>query len=494
MGIKLNYRTKTKIITMARAKLSEKIGYGFGDFASSMFWKIFSYYLPIFYSDVFGLSTAHAATLLLITKLYDAVSDPLMGIIADRTNTKWGKYRPYLLWIAIPFALIGTFSFFVPDAGYSTKHIYAYVMYILMMTVYTAINVPYGAMLGVVTDDSKEKSVFSSFRMFFAYVGSFVAMGIFLLFEKMVIGQPVLVDGVPKLDDAGNAVLAKGVGDAAPMQWTLVVGIVAIICAILFICSFLLTREHVKVEKPKGEKQSIRKDLSALLHNGPWWLLLGAAIGQLLCGSIRGGAAAYYFANILEANIWLTCAIYLIIGEIGQMMGVVLAVPFSVKYGKRNTFVGAMAAVIVFSTLIWFIPVDTAAGLLLLVALQILVSLAIGVSAPLTWSMFADVADYSELKNNSASTGLIFSSSSMAQKFGGAIGAWLLLTIIGAFGYNKDLAVQAPETLGAIKAVMSWIPAVGALISIGFLSLYPLTTAKMKEIQTELSAKRLSSV
>ena len=462
------------------AKLSEKIGYGLGDFASSMFWKIFSYYLPIFYSDVFGLKPVHAATLLLITKLYDAVSDPVMGIIADRTDTKWGKYRPYLLWMAIPFAVIGILSFYVPGASYGFKHVYAYVMYILMMTAYTAVNVPYGAMLGVMTDDSKEKSVFSSFRMFFAYIGSFIAMGIFWVFEKSIIGK----------ENAAGKII-KGVGDADPMSWTLVVAIVAAMCALLFIGCFLLTREHVKVEKKESTGgASIKEDLKALAGNGPWWLLLGAAIGQLLCGSIRGGAAAYYFANILDTNIFLTCAVYLTIGEIAQMIGVTFAVPLSEKIGKRNTFMLALAVVIAFSCAIWFVPVHSAAGVWVLIALQILVSLAFGISAPLTWSMFADVADYSELKNGGASTGLIFSSSSMAQKFGGALGGFLLLALLGAFGYDKGLDVQAPQTLGAIKAMMSFIPAIGAALGIVFLSFYPLTTARMKDIQAQLAEKR----
>ena len=462
------------------AKLSEKIGYGFGDMSSSMFWKIFSYYLPIFYSDVFGLKPVHAATLLLVTKLYDAVSDPVMGIIADRTDTKWGKYRPYLLWIAVPFAVIGVLSFYVPNAGYSLKHVYAYLMYILMMTAYTAINVPYGAMLGVVTADSKEKSVFSSFRMFFAYVGSFIAMGIFWLFEKSIIGTT---------NSAGKVV--KGVGDADPMKWTMIVAVVAVMCALLFILCFLMTREHVKIErKSREEGASVKDDLKALVSNGPWWLLLGAAIGQLLCGSIRGGAAAYYFANILGANIFLTCAVYLTIGEIAQMAGVAFAVPLSERIGKRNTFILAMVAVVVFSSLIWFVPTGAVSGIWWLVALQVLVSLAIGVSAPLTWSMFADVADYSELRHGNNSTGLIFSSSSMAQKFGGAIGGFLLLSLLGVFGYDKDLAVQAPRTLDAIKAMMSFVPAIGAVISVVFLSLYPLTTERMKGIQEELKVKR----
>ena len=462
------------------AKLSEKIGYGFGDFASSMFWKIFSYYLPIFYSDVFGLKPVHAATLLLVTKLYDAISDPVMGIIADRTETKWGKYRPYLLWMAIPFAVIGILSFYVPGGSYGFKHVYAYLMYILMMTAYTAVNVPYGAMLGVMTDDSREKSVFSSFRMFFAYVGSFIAMGIFWLFEKSVIGTT---------NAAGKVV--KGVGDANPATWTFVVAIVAGLCAVLFVLCFLMTREHVKIEKPATPGAgSIKQDLKALVTNGPWWLLLGAAIGQLLCGSIRGGAAAYYFANILDASVLVTCAVYLTIGEIAQMVGVAFAVPFSEKFGKRNTFIASLVVVIVFSCAIWFIPLGSASAIWWLLAMQIMVSLSFGVAAPLTWSMFADVADYSELKHGANSTGLIFSSSSMAQKFGGAIGGFLLLSLLGVFGYDKSLDVQAPQTLTAIRAMMSFVPAIGAAIGILFLSFYPLTSARMKDIQAQLQARR----
>ena len=459
------------------AKLSEKIGYGFGDMSSSMFWKIFSYYLPIFYSDVFGLTPAHAATLLLITKIYDAISDPVMGLIADRTQTKWGKYRPYLLWMAIPFAVIGILSFYVPNASYSVRHVYAYVMYILMMTVYTAVNVPYGAMLGVVTADSKEKSVFSSFRMFFAYIGSFIAMGIFWLFEKSVIGTV-----------NSKGVTVRGVGDADPMKWTMVVSIIAALCAILFILAFLLTREHVQVER-KAESSSVKDDLKALLHNSPWWLLLGAAIGQLLFNSIRGGAAAYYFANILGADILVTCAVFLTLGEIGQMLGVTLAVPVSEKIGKKNAFMLSLSSVAVLSCVIWFLP-PTAGGVWALLVLQVLISVLFGLSAPLTWSMFADVADYSEYTTGSNSTGLIFSSSSMAQKFGGAIGGFILLMVLGACGYDKDLVQQAPETLNAIKALMSFIPAAGALLGLLSLSFYPLTPARMKEIQTGLEERR----
>ena len=218
------------------------------------------------------------------------------------------------------------------------------------------------------------------------------------------------------------------------MKWTMIVTVVAVMCAILFFLCFAMTREHVKVEKKEGSGSSINNDLKALVTNAPWWRLLGAAIGQLLCSSIRGGAAAYYFANILGANIFLTCAVYLTIGEISQMLGVAFAVPFSERIGKRNTFIFAMVAVVIFSCLIWFIPAGTT-GVWWLIILQVLVSLAFGLSAPLTWSMFADVADYSELKHGNNSTGLIFSSSSMAQKFGGAFGGFILLMILGAVGF-----------------------------------------------------------
>ena len=462
------------------AKLSEKIGYGLGDMSSSMFWKIFSYYLPVFYSDVFGLKPSHAATLLLITKLYDAVSDPFMGLLADRTRSRWGRYRPWLLWMALPFAVIGILSFYVPDAGYSFKHVYAYVMYILMMTVYTAVNVPYGAMLGVVSDDSTEKSVFSSFRMFFAYLGSFAAMGIFWLFERSIAGT---------VNASGRVV--RGVGDADPLKWTAVVAIIAVCCALLFLLCFLLTREHVKPQGRTGVSVSMKEDLRNLLHNRPWWLLLGAGIGQLLFLSLRGGAAAYYFANLLSTNIFLTCALFLSIGEIAQMLGVVLAVPLSSRLGKRNSFLGILLIMAALSCCIFFLP-EGKAGIWMLVVLQVLICLAAGVGSPLIWSMFADVADWSELRFGNNSTGLIFSSSSMAQKLGGAFGGFLLLIILGASGYDSSLPAQAHGTLLSIKALMSIVPAAGALLGALCLIFYPLNSEKMGEVQKMLSDKRVT--
>lgn len=474
---------------IAKAGLSEKIGYGFGDMSSSMFWKIFSYYLPFFYSNIFGLSLAHAGTLVLVTKLYDAVSDPVMGLIADRTNTRWGKYRPYLLWIAIPFAVAGVLAFFTPQTdNYTFKHVYAYVTYILMMTVYTAINVPYGAMLGVMTDDSREKSVFSSFRMFFAFIGSFIAMGSFEPLLKL--RQSIL----------GTLPAEWTLADSTPADWTIAVSVIGIVCAVLFILSFLMTRERVteaemakepvKENSNETAKTSVAEDLKALVANGPWWMLLGGGIAILLFNCVRGGAAAYYFADVLGTNAIFTLALFLTVGEISQLVGVVVTVPVSEKIGKKATFLLVLVAVTVLSIIVAFLP-ETPAGMWALLVLQILICIAIGINSPLLWSMFADVADYSELKNGRASTGLIFSSSSMAQKFGAAFGSAIVLWVLMAFGYdNAKGAVQTPEALATIKALISWIPAIGSAAGIAIMLGYPLTDKKMSEIHQELSKKR----
>lgn len=475
---------------MAISKLSEKIGYGFGDMSSSMFWKIFSYYLPFFYSNIFGLSLAHAGTLVLVTKLYDAVSDPVMGLIADRTRTRWGRYRPYLLWIAVPFAVAGVLAFYTPQTdNYTFKHIYAYVTYILMMTVYTAINVPYGAMLGVMTDDSTEKSVFSSFRMFFAFIGGFIAMG---AFEPLLKLRSSIMGTLPE-----NWTLA----DSVPVDWTVALVIIGFVCMVLFFLSFAMTREHVtEAEMESGRKNtaessgetssSVWHDLGSLVHNGPWWLLLGGGVALLLCNCIRCGAAAYYFSDVLGTSAVFTLSAFLTVGEMSQLAGVLLTVPVSERLGKKNTFLVVLAVITAGCLAVAFLP-DTPAGMWSLMAIQILICIAIGINSPLLWSMFADVADYSEYRNGSSSTGLIFSSSSMAQKFGAAFGSAIVLWVLMAFGYdNARGAVQTPEALATIKALMSWIPAIGSAAGMGLMMLYPLTTRKMTEIREALNAKK----
>ena len=263
-------------------KLSEKIGYGFGDMSSSMFWKLFSYFLPFFYSNVFGLSLADAGVLMLVTRIWDAVSDPMMGIIADRTKTRWGKYRPYLLFFALPFAVCGILLFTTPENG---KTVWAYVTYILMMTVYTGINVPYGSLLNVMTADSDEKSVLSSYRMFFAYGGSFIALFAWEPLCNMFDKSRTLVEGMSV--------------STSPDAWRNAMLVIASCCFVFFILSFLLTKEHVKSESTV----SVGQDLKLLVRNKPWWILIGAALASNLFNTVRGTTVAYFFADYIQKSV-----------------------------------------------------------------------------------------------------------------------------------------------------------------------------------------------
>ena len=462
---------------MAKSKLIEKIGYGFGDMSSSMFWKIFSYYLPFFYSNIFGLSLVDAGVLVLVTRIWDAVSDPMMGVISDRTQTRWGKYRPYLLWVAPFFSICGILLFTTPDLSYGGKLIWAYVTYILMMTVYTGINVPYGAMLGVMTDDSNEKTVFSSFRMFFAYGGSFISL---FLWEPLT-----------------N--LMGGYNTPGGWFWAMV--FIAAACFVMFILCFMLTREHLKTVSTV----SVGSDFKALLSNKPWWLLIGAALCFNLFNTVRGATVAYFFQDIIGSNVSLVffglmfafyAGLFLGVGEVSNMVGVASCVPISNRFGKKTTFILVNASLVVLSVLFYFIPC-TPTGYWLMLVFQVLISILTGIMSPLVWSMYADVSDYAELEFKTASTGLIFSSSSMAQKFGGAIGGAAVLWLLSGFGYVTDPAVLAqgpvvqPEAaLECLRWLMSFVPACVALLSMCIVWFYPLTTERIAEINGKLKEIR----
>ena len=463
----------------AKAPLSQKIGYGFGDMSSCLFWKVFTAYLPFFYSTIFGLSLVDATFLMLITRIWDAVSDPMMGIIADRTQTKWGKYRPYLLWISIPFAVTGILLFTTPDFSYEGKRIWAYATYILMMTVYTAINVPYGAMLGVMTADSDEKTVFSSFRMFFAYAGSFIVLAgwepLCKMFNRM--------QGLP-----------SNVNDPSSWQYAMIV--VAICCFFLFLLCFRMTKETVK-SMPK--ETSVGADLKTLFKNAPWWILLGGVLFFNLFNSARYTAGPFFFASVIGDGAQLKifsfeflfyAGIFFAVGEVANMAGVAMCPWITSKIGKKSTFIYSLMCLIVLSCIFFFIPL-TPGGYWMMMLMQVVISIITGIVSPLVWSMYADIADYAELKFNTASTGLIFSSSSMAQKFGGAIGGSAVTAILAAVGYSTEAgAVQTETALVWVKALMSFVPAAVAAASLFFLSLYPLTTKRMKEIQAELEIRR----
>ncbi len=456
-------------------KLTEKIGYGFGDMASSMFWKLFGAYLMIFYTDVFGLPAAVVGTMFLITRIWDSAFDPIVGVVADRTHSRWGKFRPYLLWLAVPFGIIGILTFVTPDWSPTGKLIYAYVTYSLMMMIYSAINVPYASLLGVISPNPKERNTLSTYRMTFAYIGSFIALLLFMPLVNFFSGN------------------SKELADQQT-GWTMAVVVIAILCIVLFFGCFAWTKERVK---PIKETQNpLKEDLKDLFKNKPWWILLGAGVAALVFNSIRDGATVYYFKYFVVEEDYATVSffgmsfvlsgLYLALGQAANIIGVIAAAPVSNRIGKHNTYMWAMIIATVLSVIFyWFDKED----LIWMFVFQALISVCAGSIFPLLWSMYADCADYSELKTGNRATGLIFSSSSMSQKFGWAIGTAVTGWLLGFFGFQAN-AVQSEEAISGIKMFLSFLPAIGTILSVVFISMYPLTENKMKDITTELEHKR----
>lgn len=465
---------------MGKLKLSEKIGYGLGDMSSSMFWKLFGAYLMIFYTDVFGLSAAIVGTMFAITRIWDSLFDPVVGAVADRTESRWGKFRPYLLYLAVPFAVIGILTFLTPPFGTTGKVVYAFVTYTLMMMVYSAINVPYASLLGVMSPDPADRNVLSTFRMMFAYIGSFVALLLFMPLVNTFSGSAVAWLSAPQFG------------------WLMAVIVIAIVCALLFFGCFTFTRERVR--PVHTARTPLRTDLRDLLHNHPWWILLGAGIASLVFNSIRDGATVYYFKYFVDETAFgnvsflgipfVLSGLYLAVGQAANIIGVILAAPVSNRIGKRHTFMGAMLIATVLSVVFYFFDKNQLA---LIFVFQVLISICAGSIFPLLWSMYADCADYSELKTGNRATGLIFSSSSMSQKFGWAIGTAITGWMLAAFGFQAN-GVQNAETLQGIKMFLSILPAAGALLSLIFIAMYPLSEKRMREITAQLTVVRSKAV
>lgn len=467
-----------------KIRLSEKIGYGLGDMSSSMFWKLFGAYLMIFYTDVFGISAAVVGTMFAVTRVWDSFFDPVVGAVADRTSSRWGRFRPYLLFLAVPFGVIGILTFLTPPFGQTGKIVYAFITYALMMMVYSAINVPYASLLGVMSPDPADRNTLATYRMTFAYLGSFLAL---LLFMPLVNAFGGGNSGGPML----------GWLTAPQAGWLMAVGVIAVVCVLLFLGCFALTKERVR--PVRQGKTSLKTDLRDLLHNRPWWILLGAGVASLVFNSIRDGATVYYFKYYVDETAvgsisflglpFVLSGLYLAVGQAANILGVILAAPVSNRIGKRRTFMAAMAVASVLSVAFFWLGKDQLVPIFIL---QALISVCAGSIFPLLWSMYADCADYSELQTGNRATGLIFSSSSMSQKFGWAFGTAVTGWMLAQFGFQAN-AVQSAETLQGIRMFLSLLPAAGAFLSLVFIYFYPLSEQKMRQITHELEEKRTAA-
>ena len=446
---------------MSHITLREKIGYALGDAAAGgITWKVMSIAFPLFFTNVFGLTIADTATLMLIARIFDVVTDPLMGALADRTQTRWGTYRPWLIFGAVPLGLIFALLLYTPDFGPVGKRIWAYSLYLLMMAAYTAVNVPYGSLLGVMTSDDNEKNQFSSFRMVGAYAMGFITLLSCPYLQKMGGGS-----------DQHQYAVAGMVLGALATAGTLACG--------------LMTRERLK--PVRAEKFSL-KPFADLFRNKPWVYLTLVGICMNFFNGFRYAVVGYMFEYCLHGDVTVSgliinYTVFMTFGELTCMVFGSVSPVFTKWIGsKRKAFMWAALICVVTSVAFFFIPMD-ADYIWLMVAMVVIASIGIGLYSPLLWSMYADVADYATEKNGTSSTGLIFSSGTMSQKFGTAISGSLVALLLGIAGFvsGTDATGQSVITItdaesvnNMIWALFSLFPAVIATVMIGIVYIYPI--------------------
>jgi GPH family glycoside/pentoside/hexuronide:cation symporter len=462
--------------TAGKLKLREKIFYGFGDLASVLYWQTFMLYFTFFYTDVFLIPASAAATMFLVSRIWDGVNDPMMGMIADRTKTRWGKFRPYLLWLCVPFAIVGVFTCTVPNFGMPGKLIWAYVTFILIMMLYTAINIPYTALLGVISSNSNERTTVSSVKFLFAFGAGIIVSATLLPMVKA---------------------LGKG-NDAHGWQMSFVVyGIAAIA---FFLIAFKGTRE--RVQPPKTQKSSIKRDIFELVTNGPWLILLATTITFILFVAVRGSVTAHYFKYVIGAqevklpfadaktySFETLVSAFNTIGQISSLIGVLLVSWFAKMVGKKKAFIIIFIVAIVSTAAVYFL---SARQLALIYLFQITGSLTGGPLSVLLWAMYADTADYAEWKRGRRATGLVFSASTMSQKFGWALGAFVALNLMSQVGFAPNQE-QSSESLKGLILLFSLIPAGMGVISTIIVLFYPLHDKKVAHITSELEQRRKAS-
>lgn len=442
--------------------IKEKIAYALGDAAAGgITWKIMSIAFPLFFTNVFGLTFADAAALMLIARLFDVVTDPLMGSLADRTQSRWGTYRPWLIFGAIPLGLIFALLLFTPDFGPAGKRVWAYTLYLLMMVAYTAVNVPYGSLLGVMTDDDNEKNEFSSYRMVGAYAMGFITL---LSFPY----------------------LQKAVGGTDAHQYAVLGAFFGILAAAMTLACGLLTKERLK--PVRAEKYSFKQFVD-LFKNKPWLILTCAGICTNFFNGFRYAVAGYMISYCLGGDVTvgaliINFTVLMAFGEVTCMIFGGLSPKFTKKVGsKRKAFMLSALICFVTSVAFFFIPMDPK-YIWLMVAIVILTSIGIGFYSPLLWSMYADVADYATEKFGTSSTGLIFSSGTMAQKLGGAISGSIIALLLGLAGAHMIAdefgnTVIDPASVTTSVKMMVWslfslVPAVIALVMGWLVYIYPI--------------------
>jgi len=411
-----------------------------------------------FYTDTFGITAAAAGTLFLVVRVWDAIFDPFMGVVADRTNTKWGKFRPWILWTAVPFGIMGFLTFTTPPFDAQGKLIYAYVTYIVLMMVYSANNLPYSALSGVITGDLAERTSLSAYRFVAAMSAALVIQGLAL----------------PMVNYFGGGNSAKG--------YQITMGVFSALAIVFFIITFATTRERVQPDPT--QRNSVRRDLADLTSNGPWVAMFVLTIIVFITLAMRGGVMLYYFKYYLGREDLFS--IFNVFGTGSTIVGVIASTPLAKRFGKRDVFIAGLALTVVFTAAFVLLPRTAIA---LIFGTEMLRQLAYGFTIPLLWAMMADVADFSEWKNHRRATAVVFSAIVFALKaglgFGGAIGGWLL----AAYGYVPNVA-QTERALQGIKLTTSIFPAITFALALVCLFFYRIDKRLEIQITDDLAERR----
>ena len=437
-----------------RVSVGEKICYAMGDASANIAWRGVAAFLFIVYTDVFGLNPAAVGTLMLVARLGDGLSDVAMGVIADRTRTRWGKYRPWMLWSALPLGVILSMMFTCPESLSMTgRLVYAYVTYIMFTLAYTAQGIPYGALLSVMSADDRERTSIGSYKMVGAFAGGMLVQGLLLVLKEHF------------------------------NSYTIPIYIMSAVLVVLMPISFFGTRE--RVEPPKGQADDLMADMAQLLRNFPWLVLLAVSLLFNVYNSVKQGVTVVYFTHYMNRE--LLCATYMTALMLASVAGAAATSPLARRFGKRNLFVGALLASGAANSLLWFCD---AADVAAVFALGVVSELFAAIFPTLCFVMLGDVADYSEWLNGRRATGLIYSATSFAMKFGGGVAGLLIGVVLARYGYDGKVVESIPGATPGIKMLMSWMPGLVAASAAAVMAFYPISTSRMKQITADLSARR----
>ncbi len=476
----------------------EKVGYSLGDLSANLIFQTLMTFLAFYYTDVYQISPGMASTIIFAGGMTGALFNPIMGIIADRTKTRWGQFRPWILWTAIPFGVISVLAFTTPNLDQNGKIIYALVTYILLVVIYSANNLPYAALSGVLTGSMAERNSLSSYRFVAVMVAQFIIQVLLL-----------------------PLVLILGGGDKAE-GFRVAMTLFAVVGTVFFIITFLTTRERITSETT--QRTSVLQDLKDLTHNRPWVVILAVTILVFVTLALRGGSTIYYFQNYLQETqlaeflqrvgfigfidglnaaligVGLTqftwpeeaaasaFSLFNAGGIIFMIIGIFFSKPLADKFGKRDVFAYALLVSTVFILALYWLPRD-AIGMVF--GSQILHGFFYGITIPLLWAMIADVADYSEWKNNRRATAIIFSAMIFGLKTGLSIGGSLVAAILSFYNYDAELAVQAPQTARGITLAVSVYSAIPFLLSVvACLSIYEINKSMEVKIEADLAVRR----